>query len=93
MIFPIQGHEDSGKGSFCYLMCLLFQFQVRAQGCSEAKAKTQMKVHLQQHIKDILNCGDHELFSAEPVAAKLRRLARVKLEWPEHHFLVPKIER
>jgi len=68
-------------------------FEVRAQGCSEAKAKTQMKVHLQQHIKDILNCGDHELFSAEPVAAKLRRLARVKLEWPEHHFLVPKIER
>ena len=48
---------------------------------NESRAKNEMKAHLQTHVKDILNAEDFG-FSAEPIPARLRRLSRVKDEFP-----------
>ena len=60
----------------CYFMpdgvC---QEKVQSFG-NEAKAKAQMKNHLQSHIKDTLKRDDYYQFTAEPVAARKKRLAQ-----------------
>ena len=60
----------------CYFMpdgvC---QEKVQSFG-NEARAKAQMKNHLQSHIKDTLKRDDYYQFTAEPVAALKKRLAQ-----------------
>ena len=43
---------------------------------NEAKAKAQMKNHLQGHIKETLKRDDYYQFTAEPVAARQKRIAQ-----------------
>jgi hypothetical protein len=60
----------------CYFMpdgvC---QEKVQSFG-NEARAKAQMKNHLQSHIKDTLKRDDYNQFTAEPVAARKKRLVQ-----------------
>ena len=60
----------------CYFMpdgvC---QEKVQSFG-NEARAKAQMKNHLQSHIKDTLKRDDYYQFTSEPVAARKKRLAQ-----------------
>ena len=60
----------------CYFMpdgvC---QEKVQSFG-NEAKAKAQMKNHLQSHIKETLKRDDYYQFTAEPVSARKKRIAQ-----------------
>ena len=60
----------------CYFMpdgvC---QEKVQSFG-NEAKAKAQMKNHLQSHIKETLKRDDYFQFTAEPVAARKKRISQ-----------------
>ena len=60
----------------CYFMpdgvC---QEKVQSFG-NEAKAKAQMKNHLQSHIKETLKRDDYFQFTAEPVAARKKRITQ-----------------
>ena len=63
----------------CYFMpdgeC---QEKVQSFG-NEARAKAQMKNHLQSHIKETLKRDDYYQFTAEPVSARKKRLAQQNL--------------